>query len=367
MRRWSGVASVRLFCPTTVAAAMSRCPNGHQRAFAHRSVTQPQVAVPHKENILLRVSTRPDPYTLLEPQLTHLRSTLLGLLGSSHPSLSEIAKYYFLHPSKQLRPLIVLLFAQATNGLGREWVRKEWAAEVEGAGGKTEELDRPLTRPDVLNDWNPSMPDHTASFESAFSLRPSRPLPAPPRFTNTHEIQPSLITPAQLLPTQMRLAQIVEMIHVASLLHDDVIDKSPLRRGVASAPAAFGNKLSVLAGDFLLGRASAALSRLGESEVVELIASVIANLVEGEILQMKDVYAPELGLMGTPRVGKEAWNMYLKKTYLKTASLMAKGARAAVILGGCREGEIWKEVAYAYGRNLGIAFQVCSQLLVLSF
>jgi hexaprenyl-diphosphate synthase len=177
-----------------------------------------------------------------------------------------------------------------------------------------------------------------------------------------------LTMPSLLLPTQMRLAQIVEMIHVASLLHDDVIDQSPLRRGVPSAPAAFGNKLSVLAGDFLLGRTSAALSRLGENEVVELIASVIANLVEGEILQMKEVYAPQLGLVGTPRVGKEAWNLYLQKTYLKTASLMAKGARAAVVLGGCREGEIWKEVAYAYGRNLGIAFQVCSlkNILVLT-
>jgi len=169
--------------------------------------------------------------------------------------------------------------------------------------------------------------------------------------------------PSLLLPTQMRLAQIVEMIHVASLLHDDVIDQSPLRRGVPSAPAAFGNKLSVLAGDFLLGRTSAALSRLGENEVVELIASVIANLVEGEILQMKEVYAPQLGLVGTPRVGKEAWNLYLQKTYLKTASLMAKGARAAVVLGGCREGEIWKEVAYAYGRNLGIAFQLVDDIL----
>lgn len=154
----------------------------------------------------------------------------------------------------------------------------------------------------------------------------------------------------------MRLAQIVEMIHVASLLHDDVIDKSPLRRGAASAPAAFGNKLSVLGGDFLLGRASAALSRLGDNEVVELIASVIANLVEGEILQMRELQTPELGLSGAPRVEKEM-TTYLKKCYLKTASLMAKGARAAVVLGGCREGEVWKEVAYAYGRNLGIAFQ----------
>ena len=128
--------------------------------------------------------------------------------------------------------------------------------------------------------------------------------------------------------------------------------------GTASAPAAFGNKLSVLAGDFLLGRTSAALSRLGDNEVVELIASVIANLVEGEILQLKAVHGHELGLSGTPSVNSENFDIYLQKTYLKTASLMAKGARAAVVLGGCMQGEVWKEVAYAYGRNLGIAFQV---------
>ncbi|KAI0639890.1 isoprenoid synthase domain-containing protein [Trametes polyzona] len=309
---------------------------------------------------------RPDPYALVAPQLKELRETLLNLLGSSHPSLTEIAKYYFLHPSKQLRPLLVLLFSQATNGLGSGWYLKKWAAECEGAGGRAEELDRPLTRADVLNDWNPNMPDHTASFQTSFALRSPRPPhqpPLPPPFPPALHV-PAVEAPLALLPTQVRLAQIVEMIHVASLLHDDVIDKSPLRRGAASAPAAFGNKLSVLAGDFLLGRTSAALSRLGENEVVELIASVIANLVEGEILQLKSVHADELGLAGlSPTVGQDNWNIYLQKTYLKTASLMAKGARAAVVLGGCKEGEVWKEVAYAYGRNLGIAFQLVDDIL----
>jgi hexaprenyl-diphosphate synthase len=74
------------------------------------------------------------------------------------------------------------------------------------------------------------------------------------------------------------------MIHVASLLHDDVIDASGLRRGEPSAPASFGNKLSILSGDFLLGRASVALSRLGSNEVVELMATTVANLVEGEVI-----------------------------------------------------------------------------------
>lgn len=129
-----------------------------------------------------------------------------------------------------------------------------------------------------------------------------------------------------------------------------------------------------------MGRASVALARLGDGEVTELIASVISNLVEGEILQTKEVKMEENGkgesimnehvhdelaqktctsgkMMDTSK--REAWNIYLQKTYLKTASLMAKGARSAVVLGGCKEGEVWKEIAYAYGRNLGIAFQVC--------
>ncbi|KAI0690759.1 isoprenoid synthase domain-containing protein [Cytidiella melzeri] len=361
----TSVAAVTRTCRKsyTVQAAVQKTPS--TRREAQDPLLQQRSAL---DNLTTSKRTCPDPHALVAPQLAHLRETLLNLLGSSHPSLTEIAKYYFLHPSKQLRPLLVLLFAQATNGLGAKYPEKQWAAECEGAGGRTVELDSPLTRPDVLNDWNPNMPDHTASFSTMFSLQPSRPPqepPVPPPAPST-SVLPKLS--ASVLPTQMRLAQIVEMIHVASLLHDDVVDRSPLRRGAPSAPVAFGNKLTVLAGDFLLGRASAALSRLGESEVVELIASVITNLVEGEILQLKAMHGEELGLTGptgtrSAAVGQDNWNVYLQKTYMKTASLMAKGARAAVVLGGCREGEVWKEIAYAYGRNLGIAFQLVDDLL----
>ena len=327
-----------------------------------------------------------DPHALLEAEISHVRSSLLNLLGSSHPVLSEIASYYFHLPSKQLRPLLVLLFSRATNGLGSRFPLKLWSAEH--AGLSPEQLDAPLSRPDVLNDFNPSMPDHTASFNSPFDLRPpltiTYPSLPPPLFAESAVSSPQLAH--TLLPTQLRLAQIVEMIHVASLLHDDVIDMSDLRRGAPSAPAAFGNKLSVLGGGFLLARASAALSRLGDNEVVELAASVVANLVEGEILQMKETgtlssiesppslhstmsgEVPLSSLHASPSHTEvphsDRWLTYLQKTYLKTASLMAKSARAAVILGGCTEGEIWKEVAYAYGRNIGIAFQVCLETTI---
>ena len=328
------------------------------------SPSQPLQNVPPTPLEITSTTAHTDPFAMLAPQITQLRESLVNLLGSSHPGLTEIAKYYFLHPSKQLRPMLVLLWSQATNGLGHDWRLKSWAAECEGAGGRADELDRPLTRPDVLNDWNPNMPDHLSSFESVFALRSSRPTsipPIPPQELLSPIEPRQLASSLSILPTQMRLAQIVEMIHVASLLHDDVIDESPLRRGAPSAHVAFGNKFSILGGDFLLGRASAALSRLGSVEVVELISSVIANLVEGEILQMKSVHGRDESEQVRPTLGKENWNIYLRKTYLKSASLIAKGSRAAVVLGGCKEGEIWKEVAYAYGRNIGIAFQVNSQ------
>lgn len=341
----------RRFLSATVSQIHPSAPSVHQQCNPQQN-SHPPIA---------------NPYKLVGSELESIRNTLLNLLGSSHPQLTQVADYYFLHPSKQLRPLIVLLFARAINGLGADWSRKHW--EAEQARGRADELNRPLSRPDVLNDWNPRMPEHTHSFKSPFSLSK---LSKPTDNLLFHDPTPPTLLPSRvptltntILPTQLRLAQIVEMIHVASLLHDDVLDLSPLRRGKPSAPAQFGNKLSILAGDFMLGRASSALSRLGDSEVVELIAGVIANLVEGEILQLRETHAPQTieGISTSPSLERsttnsDRWSIYLKKSYLKTASLMAKSARGSVILGGVRESELWKDIAYAYGRNLGIAFQV---------
>jgi hexaprenyl-diphosphate synthase len=229
---------------------------------------------------------------------------------------------------------------------------------MEARGGRKEALDKPLRSSETLSDCNPNMPDHTESFATPFELRrpsPQTSLPPRPNFMNA----PCLFVhpPPSLLPSQMRLAQIVEMIHVASLLHDNISGDSSQPSSSSDNP--FGNKLSILGGDFLLGRASTVLSHLGGGEVVELISSVISNQVEGEFLRMEKVRTPSLGLMEGPKTPEEGWKLYWNKTYLKTASLIAKGARASVVLGGARDEELWKDVAYAYGRNLGIAHQVC--------
>lgn len=115
--------------------------------------------------------------------------------------------------------------------------------------------------------------------------------------------------------------------------------------------------MAVLAGDFLLGRASVALARLRNAEVVELLATVIANLVEGEFMQLKNTARDERN----PKWSEEIFTYYLQKTYLKTASLISKSCRAAALLGRADAATV--ESAYSYGKNLGLAFQLVDDML----
>ncbi|GAA5887313.1 hypothetical protein JCM6882_002488 [Rhodosporidiobolus microsporus] len=315
-----------------------------------------------------------DPLKLLGTEMSFLRTRLSSLLGSSHPTLDTIAKYYFQAEGKHVRPMIVLLMSQATNGLSPRWEEiREREAERERARaeGKGLGVDEPISADDVLQDENPSLvqraKDLLTNPLAAFSSTSASSSSASPS-------SDSAASSSLLLPTQRRLAEITELIHVASLLHDDVIDVASTRRGAPSAPSLFGNKLSILAGDFLLARASLALSRLGSNEVVELVASVLANLVEGEVMQMKgnvpsSSSPASSSSSSTAGPTPEIFAHYMRKTYLKTASLIAKSTRATVVLGGCGEKQGWvegekvKDLAYEYGRNLGVAFQLIDDML----
>jgi all-trans-nonaprenyl-diphosphate synthase len=149
----------------------------------------------------------------------------------------------------------------------------------------------------------------------------------------------------------LRLGALVEMIHTASLVHDDVIDEADTRRGIPAINVAFSNKLAILCGDFLLARASTTLASLDNHDVTRIISQVLSDLVEGEILQMKASSPADL----------LNFDYYIKKTYLKTGSLICNAARAAAVLSGSEYDLI--EAATDYGRHLGIAFQVIDDLL----
>ncbi len=142
-----------------------------------------------------------------------------------------------------------------------------------------------------------------------------------------------------------RLAEITEMIHTASLVHDDVVDESALRRNVPTVHSRFGNRVAVLAGDFLFAQSSWYLANLDNLEVVKLLSKVIMDMAEGEIQQSLSGFNTGISL-----------EEYVQKSYYKTASLVANSAKAAGVLSGVSE--TTAQHLYEYGRNLGLAFQV---------
>jgi all-trans-nonaprenyl-diphosphate synthase len=147
-----------------------------------------------------------------------------------------------------------------------------------------------------------------------------------------------------------RLAEITEMIHTASLVHDDVIDEAELRRGVPTVHSSFGNRVAVLAGDFLFAQSSWYLANLDNLAVVKLLTEVIMDLAEGEIFQGLNRFDTSLSI-----------EAYLQKSYYKTASLIANSSKAAGLLSG-----VSSEVAadmYNYGRHIGLAFQIVDDIL----
>lgn len=265
---------------------------------------------------------------MVAKEMKFLTGNIRQLLGSGHPSLDTVAKYYTQAEGKHVRPMIVLLMSRAT-ALAPKSPRYNGQQQ-------TKEIDRPISPMSILADVNPTEPS-------------SNPL--------THSQTSYPTTDSDILPTQRRLAEITELIHTASLLHDDVIDHSVARRGSPSANLEFGNKMAVLAGDFLLGRASVALARLRDAEVTELLATVIANLVEGEFMQLKNTAQDEKNPVWT----EDTVTYYLQKTYLKSASLISKSCRAAALLGGSDKQTV--DAAYAYGKNLGLAFQLVDDML----
>ena len=146
------------------------------------------------------------------------------------------------------------------------------------------------------------------------------------------------------------LAAVVEFIHTATLLHDDVVDESTLRRGRNTANEVFGNAASVLVGDFLYSRAFQMMVEVGQMRVMEVLAEATNVIAEGEVLQLMNVRNATLG--------EEA---YLRVIRSKTAKLFEASARLAPILAGSNPET--EALCASYGQALGTAFQVIDDIL----
>ncbi|XP_042407205.1 solanesyl-diphosphate synthase 1, mitochondrial-like isoform X2 [Zingiber officinale] len=229
-----------------------------------------------------------DPFALVSDELSIIANRLQSMVVSKVPKLASAAEYFFKvgAEGKKFRPTVLLLMASAL-----------------------------------------SMPTPTSiAVEVASSFQKN------------------------MRTRQQRVAEITEMIHVASLLHDDVLDGADTRRGIGSLNFVMGNKLAVLAGDFLLSRACVALASLKNTEVVSLLATAVGHLVTGETMQMT-----------TNAEQCHSMEYYLSKSYYKTASLISNSCKAIALLAG-QTTEVALH-AYSYGRHLGLAFQLIDDVL----
>ena len=151
-------------------------------------------------------------------------------------------------------------------------------------------------------------------------------------------------------PERFDLAAIVEFIHTATLLHDDVVDESALRRGRQTANALFGNAASVLVGDFLYSRAFQMMVSAGSMRVLEVLADATNVIAEGEVLQLMNMHDPDVSV-----------DAYLRVIRFKTAKLFEASARIGAMLAEASP-EV-EECCADYGRSLGTAFQLIDDLL----
>ncbi|MGS0625712.1 octaprenyl diphosphate synthase [Ralstonia sp. VS2407] len=149
---------------------------------------------------------------------------------------------------------------------------------------------------------------------------------------------------------QHELAAVVEFIHTATLLHDDVVDESDLRRGRKTANAVFGNAASVLVGDFLYSRAFQMMVQADSMRIMQILADATNIISEGEVLQLLNMHDPDV-----------TEERYLQVIRYKTAKLFEAAAQIGAVLSGADAAT--EEAAAEYGRRIGTAFQIVDDLL----
>jgi octaprenyl-diphosphate synthase len=146
------------------------------------------------------------------------------------------------------------------------------------------------------------------------------------------------------------LAAVVEFIHTATLLHDDVVDESSMRRGRQTANAMFGNAASVLVGDYLYSRAFEMMTSLDDMRVMEILSRATTVIAEGEVLQLLNMHDPDV-----------TQDSYLTVIRSKTAKLFEAAAQLGALVAGANDRQI--DAAGEYGRSLGTAFQLIDDVL----
>jgi len=278
-----------------------------------------------------RIESLPDPFKMVEKELQPFSESIKELVSTDQPILSMAAKHFFeKRHGKRFRPTIVQLMAKAVAAATPEQISSDAPASTRSVN-----LEKGISVFDNIQGR------HGWEWSGASKI----------------EVEDGVITSknhegSDAWRRQAQLGQIVEMIHVASLIHDDVLDEADTRRGGEAVHKLYSNKVAVLAGDYLLARASVLLARLENTAVVQIMATALESLVSGEIMQLK---APPESLL--------EMESYLRKSYYKTASLICYACRSTALLGGHAYGSTVATACEEFGFHMGLAYQLQDDIL----
>jgi len=279
----------------------------------------------------MKIETLPDPFKMVEKELQPFSDSIKELVATDQPILSMAAKHFFeKRHGKRFRPTIVQLMAKAVAVAPPEHMDSDSSTAAHSVDIDNEKVDFEKIGGAAAWQWS-----------GASDIK----------------IEGGMVTPenhqgSDVWRKQGQLGQIVEMIHVASLIHDDVLDEADTRRGGEAVHKLYSNKVAVLAGDYLLARASVLLARLENTAVVQIMATALESLVAGEIMQLK---APPDSLL--------EMESYLRKSYYKTASLICYACRSTALLGGHAYGSTVATACEEFGFHMGLAYQIQDDIL----
>jgi len=286
-----------------------------------------------------KIEVLPDPFKMVEKELKPFSDSISELVSSDQPLLSMAAKHFFeKRHGKRFRPTIVQLVAKAVAATEPEAVYEN-VMDNNTEGG------------DVANGKSNGDKTHSSNYNEVGGVSGWE-WSGASNIDMEGGVNPKNHKGSEVWRKQAQLGQIVEMIHVASLIHDDVLDEADTRRGGESVHKLYSNKVAVLAGDYLLARASVLLARLENTAVVQIMATALESLVAGEVMQLK---SPPKTLLQIEQ--------YLRKSYYKTASLICYACRSTALLGGHAYGSTVATACEEFGFHLGLAFQIQDDIL----
>lgn len=289
----------------------------------------------------IKIETLPDPFKMVEKELQPFSDSIKELVSSDQPILSMAAKHFFeKRHGKRFRPTIVQLVAKAA-----------------AASPPMDEQISVVRDTTTTTSSSSSSLDDSAAVVNAHREESSSNIFAAWQWSGASSIPGGDMTPenhsgSDVWRRQAQLGQIVEMIHVASLIHDDVLDEADTRRGGEAVHKLYSNKVAVLAGDYLLARASVLLARLENTAVVQIMSTALESLVAGEIMQLK-----------SPAESLLEMETYLRKSYCKTASLICYACRSTAMLGGHAYASTVATACEEFGFHLGLAYQIQDDIL----